>query len=132
MSSKKHTAAFCVTAMALMLAFSTAAFAQGMASGAMSSDPAVGLYANKVIDENEKLRVVDVVIGPGGSGPTTIKLGHVYHYVMGGTVQRTFSDGSKDMQIHKTGETVLVSETRAYSSKNIGKTSIHLIGVALK
>ena len=86
----------------------------------------------KVLDENEKLRVIDVVEKPGDTGPMASRLGVVFYVVNGGTFERTYADGTKEVTPRKTGDTVLIKEKRPYSVKNIGTTTIHLIQIVPK
>ena len=69
MGKKKRPLSAC--AMALTLAFSTAAFAQ---STAMEKDSATAHQRTlKVLAENEKLQVIDVVYQPGDTGAASSK-----------------------------------------------------------
>jgi mannose-6-phosphate isomerase-like protein (cupin superfamily) len=111
-------ALFCVSA---------TAFAAAGSSPLLAAEP-----KQKVLDENEKLQVIDVVEKPGDTGPMMSRLGNVFYVVSGGTFERTFADGTKEVTPRKTGDVVLVKEKRPYSVKNIGKTTIHLIEVQPK
>jgi hypothetical protein len=123
----------CISAMALTLAVSSTAFAQGMKMDKpMAMGQAAGQPTIKTIAENEKLIVTDGVTRPGDATAMQSREGWVYHYVAGGKVEYTFADGSKKVVTRKTGETVLISEKRPYSGKNIGTTTIHSIVVHLK
>ena len=86
----------------------------------------------KLIAENDKLRVIDVIEKPGETGPMASRLGTVFHVIAGGTFERTYADGSTEITPRKTGDTILVTEKRPYSVKNIGTTTIHLIQVVPK
>jgi hypothetical protein len=135
MSNKRWATAFCASATAFSLAFSSTAFAQGMAMD--KPIPAVpqnsaSQYTVKTLAENQRLQVRDLVVPPGAALPTEVRLGRVYYYVHGGTVERTFADGSKRILTRKAGEAVINTEERPYSVKNIGKTTIEEIGVVLK
>jgi hypothetical protein len=132
MTNIPRTILFCVSAMALALAFSDPAFAQGMAMDKGGAMKTAGQSTIKTIAENEKLIVTDGVTRPGEVTPMQSREGWVYHYVIGGKVERTFADGSKDIVIRKTGETLIVTEKRPYSAKNIGTTTVHSIVVHLK
>ena len=127
-----RTALYCVSAVAITFAASSTAFAQGMTTDKMAAVPTAGQTATKTIAENEKLIVTEAVGRPGTGTPMSSRAGIVYHYVTGGTFERTFADGSKDTVTRKTGETLLITEKRPYSTKNIGKTTVHVISVRLK
>jgi hypothetical protein len=95
--------------------------------------PALGAEAvQKVIAESQKLQVIDVVQQPGDTGAMADRQGQVIHWITGGTVERTFADGSKQVMTRKDGETIIITEKRPYAVKNIGKTVTHLIEVKLK
>jgi len=116
--------------MALTLAYSTAAFAQGTAmekGGAVQTQRTL-----KVLAENEKLQVIDVVYQPGDTGAASSKDGLVVYHLSGGTIERSYADGSKKVVTYKAGQTTIIAEKRPYSTKNIGKTAIHEIVVQLK
>ena len=127
-----RNALYCVSAAAFTLAVSSTAFAQGMAMEKGGAMKAAGQSTRKVIAENEKVRVTDSVARPGEGTAMQAREGTVYHYVTGGTFERTFSDGSKDVVTRKTGETVLITEKRPYSTKNVGKTTVQVIAVQTK
>ena len=132
MSNKKTVTAFCATAMALTLAFSTWAFSQGMKMEKPMAGQAAGPSTRKVIAENEKLIVTDTVTRPGEGTAMQSREGWVYIYVSGGKVERTYADGSKKVVPRKSGQVVLNNEKRPYSTKNIGTTTVHIIVVHLK
>ena len=99
----------------------------GTANPAKASEP-----MSKVLAENEKLQVLDVVDRPGDVSPAIVRQGRVVHWITGGKLERTYADGSKEVLTRKGGETTLITEKRPYSVKNIGTTSVHLIEVELK
>ena len=123
---------YCTLAVALTLAVSSTAFAQGMTTNKMSSAQTTPQYTTKLIAENEKLRVSDVVIRPGEGGAMASRDGLVTYCISGGSLERTYADGTKEVVNRKAGETLLTKEKRPYSTKNVGKTTIHLISVQLK
>ena len=132
MRNKKTVTAFYASAMTLSLAFSTAAFAQGTAMDKPMAGQTAYQRTRTVLAENEKLLVADVVYQPGDTGEASLKDGLVVYHVHGGTIERTYADGSKKVLTYKTGETTIIAEKRPYSTKNIGKTAIHEIVVQLK
>ena len=104
------------------LLFCAAAFA------AAGSAPLLAAEATtKVLAENDKMQVIDVVENPGDTGAMAVRLGNAIYMISGGTFERTFADGTKQVTPRKTGEAAIVSEKRPYSVKNIGTTTIHLI-----
>ena len=128
MTSISRTALYCASAVAFTLAMSSTAFAQGMPKGAMSG-PSMSQGTTKLIAESEKLEVHDSVYRPGEGAPMDKRDGRVFYFVTGGTLERTFADGSKQVTVRKTGSTTINAEKRPYSLKNIGKTTIHIISV---
>jgi hypothetical protein len=118
MAHNSRIALYCVSAVAFAVA---------------GSSPLLAAESiQKVLAENEKVKVIDVVERPGDTGPMTSRLGLVVHWVSGGTVERTYADGTKEVVTRKSGETALISEKRPYSVKNVGKTTTHLTEVQLK
>jgi len=109
----------CVSAVAMTVAFSSTVFAQG-------------LTQPKVVAENSKLQVLDNVSRPGDVSPMQSREGLVAYYASGGTTERTYADGTKEVIERKTGEAVIVTEKRPYSLKNVGKTTMHIVTVRLK
>jgi hypothetical protein len=130
--SNKRAAALGASVMALTLAFSTAAFAQSTAGGKSGAAQTPHQRTLKVLAENEKLQVIDVVYQPGDTGAASSKDGLVVYHLSNGTIERSFADGSKKVVTYKTGETMIIAEKRPYSTKNIGKTVVHEIVVQLK
>ena len=106
---------------ALTLSLTGAAWAQ---SGEMAKP--------KTIAENDKMLVTETCGKPGESTPSVNRQGQLYYYVQGGSVELTYSDGTKASVTRKTGEARIVTEKRAYSAKNVGTTTLHVITVTLK
>ena len=130
--SNKRAAALGASVMALTLAFSTAALAQSTAGGKSGAAQTAHQRTLKVLAENEKLQVIDVVYQPGDTGAASSKDGLVVYHLSNGTIERSFADGSKKVVTYKTGETTIIAEKRPYSTKNIGKTAVHEIVFQLK
>ena len=130
MTNIPKTVLHCASAAAVALAVCSAAFAQGIGLEKMSSRHVAGEYTRNILVANEKVQVWDVVIRPGETGPMQSREGMFIYHVTGGTLERSFADGSKQVVTRKTGEALVVAEKRPYSSKNIGSTTIHLISAA--
>ena len=111
-------AACCISAVTLSLAL----------AGPVRAD----MSKPKTIAENDKVLVTKSYGKPGESTPSVNRLGQVYYYVQGGTVELTYSDGANNTVERKTGEVRIVTEKRAYSAKNVGTTTVHVITVTLK
>jgi hypothetical protein len=106
---------------ALILSLAGPAWAQ---SGEMSKP--------KTIAENDRVLVTETYGKPSESTPSVNRLGQVYYYVQGGSVELNFADGTETTVTRKTGEARIVTEKRAYSAKNIGNTTLHVVTVTLK
>ncbi len=122
----------CTSAIALTFAVSTAAFGQSMAMKKAGAAETTRQRTRTVLAENEKLLVADIVYQPGDTAPASSKDGLVVYHVRGGTMERTYADGSKKVVTYKSGETTIIADKRPYATKNIGKTAIHEIVVQLK
>ncbi len=127
----------------LVPAFMLAGFA---ASPAMAQDKAKatkaapaakaekGKAALKVLLENDKVRVFEVQFKPGDVNKAVPSASsRVVRALKGGTLMRTYADGKTQKVEWKTGEARFVeAEKMAYTTKNIGKSDIHLYVVVLK
>src|SRR5258708_14700811 len=129
MSNNKPARALWASAMALTLAFSTSAFGQSMTT--QKTVQAAHQRTLKVLAENEKVVVSDVVYQPGDTGAASMRDGLVVYHLSSGTIERSYADGSKKVVTYKAGETSIIAEKRPYATKNIGKTVIHEIVVQL-
>ena len=49
-----------------------------------------------------------------------------------GTLQRTYADGKKEDVVWKSGEVKQIPPGPAYTTKNVGKTTLHLYVVQMK
>jgi len=117
---------------ALTLEVSGAAFAQGMTADKMSAVPAAGQWTQKTIDENAKVAVIDFVARPGETSPMQARPMRVVYFVSGGSFERTYADGKKEVIRSKAGETKILDISQPYALKNVGKTTIHTIVVNVK
>ena len=118
MTTTPRIALYCVSAMAIALA----------GSGPLLAADSM----TKTLAENDKVVVIDNIAPPGAVSPMTSRLGLVAYYVNGGTSERAFADGTKEVIERKTGETLIVTEKRPYSLKNVGKTTIHVVTYRMK
>jgi len=64
----------------------------------------------KYLDSNDKLRVIEVTFKPGDTAPSAKRPMRVVHAYTGGTLERTYDDGTKETVQLKTGETRIISE----------------------
>jgi len=99
----------------------------------MAQDKAkAGEVVVKEIAQNDKLRVYQATFKPGDSGPSVKRPMRAVYAIKGGTLERTYEDGTKETIVWKSGESRLVAEERPYGLKNTGKTVIVLHVVQLK
>ena len=125
--------AFSVFVIATTVAFSSPALAQGTGMKAAPAVPASGGHATfKVVAENDKVTVQDVVAHPGDTVPMAKRLMRVQYIIAGGTVERTYEDGTTETVNDEAGQVKILNITRAYSVKVIGTKTIHQIIVTLK
>ena len=141
MSNKSGVAALLVSAL-VITGFSSTAFAQGMQSMAMEKkggamgktapEKAGNVETGSIVAENDKLSVRDSQFKPGAIAAMHVRLGLLSIHLSPMTAERTFEDGTKQVIHFKAGQVELVSETRAFSSKNIGTNTAHLLAIHLK
>jgi len=87
----------------------------------------------KVLLENDKVRVYEVVQTPGAENSSIPSSSYrIVRALKGGTLQRSYADGKKETVVWKTGEVRWTAPSPAYTAKNIGKTDILLYVVQLK
>jgi len=86
----------------------------------------------KTLAEDATTRVLDVTEAPGSVGASMKRTGNIIYVITGGTLERTYDDGTKQTVTRKSGEAAIVSEKRAYSVKNVGTTTVHLIEIEKK
>jgi cell division protein FtsI/penicillin-binding protein 2 len=104
-----------------------------VATPAMAQDKAkAGEVVVKEIAQNDKLRVYQATFKPGDTGPSVKRPMRAVYAIKGGTLERTYEDGTKETIVWKSGESRLVAEERPYGLKNTGKTVIVLHVVQLK
>jgi len=86
----------------------------------------------KEIEQNDRVRVYEVIYKAGETLPSAKRPMRVVHAIQGGTLERTFEDGKKEAVTFKTGETKIINEEKPYALKYPGKGVIHLLIVAVK
>jgi quinol monooxygenase YgiN/quercetin dioxygenase-like cupin family protein len=103
-----------------------------LASAARAQDP-VALYPEnyRVLEENERVRVIDFRLAKGARETAHHHRPHVVYVLQGFRIRFTFPDGSTGLRETKTGD-VLWSEAVTHASENVGDTDAHGILVELK
>ncbi len=84
----------------------------------------------KLLDENDRVRVLHVVSKPGDVAKMHHHPDHVVYALKGGKVTLTSGGKTQDMEL-KTGS-VFFLEAQEHEMKNIGNTTIDLIVMELK
>jgi len=109
------------------------ATAQEKAKEAKAAKAEKGKATQKVLLENDKVRVLEITFKPGGenvSVPTSSF--RVVRALKGGTLMRNYADGKTEKIEWKTGEVRMNEPSGQYTAKNVGKTEIVLYVVILK
>ena len=93
-----------------------------------------GQAQRKVLLENGKVLVFEVLYKPGDENKSVPSSSfRVVRALSGGTLMRNYADGKSQKVDWKTGEVRLNEpEKSGYTTKNVGKTDIHLYVVLLK
>lgn len=109
------------------------------ANWSIAQDKAMAVSAEKgkatvtVLAENEKVLVQEIRFKAGDVNenplPTNMR---VVRALKGGTILRTFADGTTDKVEWKTGQVRINPAGQKYTAKDIGKSEIVLYVVALK
>ena len=117
----------CLLASALVAAAALPAAAQDKAKA-----PAAPKQDQKVILENEKVRVTETRWVPGATSDSAKRATRVVRALKGGTLERTYPDGKKELSTYKTGEVKFFEADGPYALKNTGRSEIVLYSVAVK
>jgi nitrogen fixation protein FixH len=121
---------------AFMLAGLTAnpAMAQDKAKAAPAAKAEKGKATQKVLVDNDKVRVFEITFKPGDKGNPNVKRpARVVRALKGGTLTVIYEDGKTEKRTFKTGEVKYFdAETSANTLKNEGKSDIVLYAVFLK
>ena len=88
--------------------------------------------SSKTVFENNKVTIIDSVTKPGEGLPSAARGGLILYYLSGGTIERTYADGTKETVARKTGQALVNSEMRPYATKNTGSSTVHVIAITLK
>jgi lipoprotein-anchoring transpeptidase ErfK/SrfK len=91
-----------------------------------------GQAAQKVLFENDKVRVFEVTFKPGDVAANVERPLRIIRPLKGGTLTLIYADGKKDKRTFKTGVVQVVEPSPAYTPKNEGKSDIVLYVVYVK
>ena len=88
----------------------------------------------KVLVENDRVRVTESVYPPGGGTNTPAQPPYrITRAIKGGTLERTYADGKKETLAYKDGEVKEQQAARApYTLRNAGKSEMVLYTVQVK
>jgi quercetin dioxygenase-like cupin family protein len=85
---------------------------------------------NKLIMENDRVRVLDVLLKPKDKAAMHSHPDHVVYVLKGGKLKLT-SSGKTDVSDLKTGQAMFF-KAQSHEAENTGKTDIELLVVELK
>ncbi len=115
------------------LVLSGLALNAAIAQDKMKADKGTPKAVVKVITENDKVRVYEVTYVAGAENTAVASSTmRVVRALKGGTLERRYADGKKEKVEWKPGLVQIVPPSGAYTTKNIGKTTIQVYVVQLK
>ena len=115
-----------------LLVIALAAIALGPHLSADAQDAAVvNSKTVHVTLENDKVRVLEAELPPGGKEQTHSHPASVIYVIAGGKVRNHAADGTASDRELKSGETIY-RDPMTHWTENIGTTTVHLILVELK
>jgi len=104
--------------------FAASAFAQDV----LKVSPAT----NKVLVENQYVRVLESTFRPGAKEPAHTHPAGWYYVTRAGTLKVTYASGKVEMWAPKVGEQAWMEGEEAHSAENVGKTTLQYILVEVK
>src|SRR5712692_788917 len=110
----------------------TPAMAQEKKAEKKMEKAAAGKAVQKILLDNDKVRVYEVTFKPGAEGANVERPYRVVRALKGGTIERIYPDGKKQKVEWKAGEVKQLGPDAPYVPKNVGKTTIVLYGVEIK
>jgi quercetin dioxygenase-like cupin family protein len=87
---------------------------------------------NKVLVENQYVRVLQSTFRPGAKEPAHTHPAGWYYVTRAGTLKVTYADGKVEMWTPKVGEQAWMEGEAAHSAENVGKTTLQYILVEVK
>ena len=99
---------------------------------AFAQDPAkVDPAHYKVIFNNAQVRILDVQLKPGEKTPMHSHPNLIAYPLTGGTLRSTLPNGKTTTATIRAGQAVW-HNAQTHASENIGKTTVHALGIELK
>jgi hypothetical protein len=116
-----------------IMSFLLVTLAMGLGTNMVMAQDLVKLAPDdaKVIVDNDRVRVLDVLLIPGAKEPMHSQPAHVAVYLSSTRVKVTTPDGKTVEREHKAGE-VSWSEAVTHTVENVGSTDQHVIVIELK
>jgi len=113
-----------------MITLSAACFLLG--GTATAQDPVkVAPEMNKVLLNNDRVRVLDVVVKPGEKMPMHSHPDNVLYVITGGSSKSTDAEGKVTALTTKAGECVF-RKGETHAVENTGETEVHVLNIELK
>ncbi|HXZ58714.1 MAG TPA: cupin domain-containing protein [Steroidobacteraceae bacterium] len=109
---------------AALLQLASAAFAQDV----LKVSPAT----NKVLVENQYVRVLQSTFKPGAKEPMHTHPAGWYYVTKAGTLKVTYASGKVETWTPKVGEQAWMDGEEAHSAENTGKTTLQYVLVEVK
>ncbi|MGH8640889.1 MAG: hypothetical protein ACRET6_04210 [Burkholderiales bacterium] len=120
----------------LLASFVVPLFTLAVANPAIAAEKAKehkATISQKVLHDDDRVRVTETTSKPGNVGNNTVRGKRVTRYIQGGTQERNYADGRKEKIERKTGEVFVAGPDKdQYFVRNIGKTTIVTYTVTLK
>lgn len=92
-----------------------------------------GKPVQKVLHDDDKVRVTETTFLPGDVGGSFVRGFRVVRYLQDGTQERTWADGKVEKIERIAGEVfVLGPDKHAFQDQNIGKTTMVIFAVTIK
>src|SRR5262245_34198207 len=107
----------------LLASLAVPLFALAVANPASAADKPKEVKATnsqKVLADDDRVRVTETTTKPGENGSNVVRGKRVTRYLSGGTQERNYADGRKEKVERKTGEVFVAGpDKEAYWVKNV-------------
>jgi len=107
------------------------ALAQSNPPAGAANAPVIGQAAVKVLLENDKVLVYEIIYAPGDVRPSQFYAHRVIQFLDSGTLRRTLADGTTADVVFKAGAVAWV-EAGTFSVTNVGGTTVRVVITELK
>jgi quercetin dioxygenase-like cupin family protein len=107
-------------------------FAMFAAAAAAQDVVQVSPATNKVLVDNEHVRVIQSTFKPGAKEGVHTHAAGWYYVTKGGTLKVSYADGKVEMWKPKAGEQAWMDGEAAHSAENVGKTTLQYLMVEVK